>query len=193
MFALEFTEIFLLPRDASISASIDLNCVVRGKHTDLVVSFREFVHLVRTEEAEVAKLQCSTERPYEHPQECSPDAERSRGHVAPQEAFDPLASLTFKAAAHDLLLHICRLRNIGVGNGLPGYLAVCSLRQLRAWTRKHDHAPWSDHGWHSCNTSASFLTGYGLVQKLFCPGQCVSEAMRINMHTLEHQRRRTAA
>ena len=48
----------------------------------LDVGFQEVVHLVRTEEAEVAKLQCSTERPDEHPQECSPDAKRSRGHGA---------------------------------------------------------------------------------------------------------------
>src|SRR5437762_4037999 len=48
----------------------------------LDVVFQEVVHLVRTEEAEVAKLQCSTERPDEQPQECSPDAERSRGHGA---------------------------------------------------------------------------------------------------------------
>lgn len=48
----------------------------------LAVGFQEVVHLVRTEEAEVAKLQCSTERPDEHPQECPPDAKRSRGHGA---------------------------------------------------------------------------------------------------------------
>ena len=33
----------------------------------LDVVFQEVVHLVRTEEAEVAKLQCSKERPDEHP------------------------------------------------------------------------------------------------------------------------------
>jgi transposase len=43
------------------------------------VSFQEVAHLVRSEDAEIAKLQCSTERPDEQPQECSPDAERSRG------------------------------------------------------------------------------------------------------------------
>src|SRR5205823_7176279 len=48
----------------------------------LAVVFQEVVHLVRAEEAEVAKLQSSTERPDEQPQECSPDAERSRGHGA---------------------------------------------------------------------------------------------------------------
>src|SRR5712672_463994 len=48
----------------------------------LGVGFQEVVHLVRTEEAEVTKLQCSTERPDEQPQECSPDAERSRGDGA---------------------------------------------------------------------------------------------------------------
>src|SRR5260221_11991939 len=48
----------------------------------LVVGFQEVVHLVRTEEAEVAKLQCSTERPDGQSQECSPDAESSRGHGA---------------------------------------------------------------------------------------------------------------
>src|SRR6202022_3535728 len=48
----------------------------------LDVGFQEVVHLVRTEEAEVAKLQCSTERPDEQPQECFPDGERSRGHGA---------------------------------------------------------------------------------------------------------------
>ena len=53
-----------------------------GQANELGVGFQEVVHLVRTEEAEVAKLQCSTERPDEHPQECSPDAERSRGHGA---------------------------------------------------------------------------------------------------------------
>jgi hypothetical protein len=36
--------------------------------------------MVRTEEAEVAKLQYSAVRTVEQPQECSPDAERSRGH-----------------------------------------------------------------------------------------------------------------
>src|SRR5438105_14087469 len=46
----------------------------------LAVVFQEVVHLVRTEEAEVAKLQCSTERPDEQPQECASDAQRSRGH-----------------------------------------------------------------------------------------------------------------
>src|SRR6185369_2966209 len=44
------------------------------------VVFQEVVHLVRTEEAEVAKLQCSTERPDEQPQECASNAQRSRGH-----------------------------------------------------------------------------------------------------------------
>jgi hypothetical protein len=48
----------------------------------LVAVFQEVVHLVRTEEAEVAKLQCSTERPDEQPQECASDAQRSRGHGA---------------------------------------------------------------------------------------------------------------
>jgi hypothetical protein len=38
------------------------------------VVFQEVVHLVRTEEAEVAKLQCSTERPDEQSQECASDA-----------------------------------------------------------------------------------------------------------------------
>jgi hypothetical protein len=33
----------------------------------VVVGIEEVVHLVRTEEAEVAKLQCSTERPDEQP------------------------------------------------------------------------------------------------------------------------------
>ncbi len=49
-------------------------------------------------------------------------ASRKR-HVARQEAFDPLASLTFKAVAHDLLLHLCRLRDIGIGDRLPGHFA----------------------------------------------------------------------
>jgi hypothetical protein len=53
-----------------------------GPSGTLDVGFPEVVHLVRTEEAEVAKLQCSTERPDEQPQECSPDAERSRGDGA---------------------------------------------------------------------------------------------------------------
>ena len=43
---------------------------------------QEVVHLVRTEEAEVAKLQCSKERPDERPQECASDAQRSRGDGA---------------------------------------------------------------------------------------------------------------
>jgi hypothetical protein len=55
---------------------------LRGTSPWLDVGFQEVVHLVRTEEAEVAKLQCSTERPDEQPQECPPDAERSRGHGA---------------------------------------------------------------------------------------------------------------
>src|SRR3954464_7540615 len=38
-----------------------------GRGVLLGVGFQEVVHLVRTEEAEVAKLQCSTERPDEHP------------------------------------------------------------------------------------------------------------------------------
>ncbi|WMT72154.1 hypothetical protein [Bradyrhizobium sp. Ash2021] len=38
-----------------------------GNRADLAVGFQEVVHLVRTEEAEVAKLQCSTERPDEQP------------------------------------------------------------------------------------------------------------------------------
>ena len=56
--------------------------VFAGSNARLGVGFQEVVHLVRTEEAEVAKLQCSTERPDEHPQECSPDAQRSRGDGA---------------------------------------------------------------------------------------------------------------
>jgi hypothetical protein len=36
-----------------------------GRGPELAVGFQEVVHLVRTEEAEVAKLQCSTERPDE--------------------------------------------------------------------------------------------------------------------------------
>lgn len=44
------------------------------KSRALDVSFQEVVHLVRTEEAEVAKLQNSLERPDEQPQECAFDA-----------------------------------------------------------------------------------------------------------------------
>ena len=39
--------------------------------SELDVGFQEVVHLVRTEEAEVAKLQYTTERPDEQPQESS--------------------------------------------------------------------------------------------------------------------------
>src|SRR4051794_17320867 len=45
-------------------------------------SFRRFVHLIRTEEAEVAKLRCSQERPDEQSQECASNAQRSRCHRA---------------------------------------------------------------------------------------------------------------
>ena len=40
---------------------------INWRAADLAVGFQEVVHLVRTEEAEVAKLQCSTERPDEQP------------------------------------------------------------------------------------------------------------------------------
>ena len=53
-----------------------------GARRPLDVGFQEVVHPVRTEEAEVAKLQRSTEGPDEHPQECPSDAERSRGDGA---------------------------------------------------------------------------------------------------------------
>lgn len=48
----------------------------------LDVVFQEVVHPIRTEEAEVAKLQCSKEGPDGRPQECASDAERSRGDGA---------------------------------------------------------------------------------------------------------------
>ena len=51
----------------------------RDSKISLETSFQEVVHLVQTEEAEVAKLQCSTETPDEQSQECTSDAERSRG------------------------------------------------------------------------------------------------------------------
>lgn len=86
----------LLPHDPSVVLQAKkiltqhiYGMVDQGEHDEqrltaggLAVSFQEVVHLVRTEEAEVAKLQFSTERPDEQPQECSPDAKRSRGDGA---------------------------------------------------------------------------------------------------------------
>ena len=51
---------------------------------------RNYLHLVRTEEAEVAKLQCSTERPDEQPPE-SPQLEAGR-KAAPTKAVAPSAA-----------------------------------------------------------------------------------------------------
>lgn len=78
-----YLEVRCLGCDTNQTVALDI--IRRGKTTpvhELDVVFQEVVHLVRTEEAEVAKLQCSTERPDEQPKECSPDAERSRGHGA---------------------------------------------------------------------------------------------------------------
>lgn len=78
-----YLEVRCLGCDTNQTVALDI--IRRVKTTpvqELDVVFQEVVNLVRTQEAEVAKLQCSTERPDEQPQECSPDAERSRGHGA---------------------------------------------------------------------------------------------------------------
>src|SRR5438067_13057190 len=67
-----------MPTESTNACSSEYTGSRRPHALDVV--FQEVVHLVRTEEAEVAKLQCSTERPDEQPQECASDAQRSRGH-----------------------------------------------------------------------------------------------------------------
>lgn len=78
-----YLEVWCLGCDTNQTVALDIIRRVRTTPVhELDVVFQEVVHLVRTQEAEVAKLQRSTECPDEQPQECSPDAERSRGHGA---------------------------------------------------------------------------------------------------------------
>lgn len=78
-----YLEVRCLGCDTNQTVALDIIRRVRTTPVhELDVNFQEVVHLVRTQEAEVAKLQRSTECPDEQPQECSPDAERSRGHGA---------------------------------------------------------------------------------------------------------------
>lgn len=66
----------LRPTPVSLGSPCRSHPVTRGRarpKRQALVS-REIVHLVLTEEAELAKLQCSKEKPDKHPKECAFDA-----------------------------------------------------------------------------------------------------------------------